>query len=1130
MQRAATPTQAHRRALPPGDDMLENDPLWYKDAIIYQLHVKAYFDSIGEGMGDFRGLTQKLDYLQDLGVTAIWLLPFYPSPLKDDGYDIADYTSVHRDYGKLRDFQELLEEAHRRGLRVITELVINHTSDQHPWFRRARRCPPGSKERDFYVWSDTPTRYAEARIIFKDFEHSNWTWDPVAKAYYWHRFYAHQPDLNYDNPAVWDAIFPVLDFWMDMGVDGMRLDALPYLYEREGTTCENLPETHAFIRALRSHVDTKFPNRMLLAEANQWPEDAVQYFGHGDECQMAFHFPVMPRLYMAIHMEDRYPIIDILHQTPAIPDGCQWAMFLRNHDELTLEMVTDEERDYMYRAYAADRRARINLGIRRRLAPLLGNDRNRIELMNALLFSMPGTPIIYYGDEIGMGDNIYLGDRNGVRTPMQWSADRNAGFSRANPQQLYLPVIIDPEYHYESVNVEAQQNNPNSLLWWMKRMIALRKRSQAFGRGAFEYLHPANRRVLAFVRQYQDECVLVVANLSRLVQHVELDLSAFAGRTPIEMLGSTAMPQIDAQRPYPLTLSPHAFFWLSLEQRSVDRKAAPPTDAASIVTIVQDWPDTFYNASKRRLEETLPSYLAGRSWFPAGDRAIKSVTLREAFRTRYVDATAAIALLDIEYDAGAADTYLLPLTFASGAQADTLVQRTPTPVVARLEGRTPGVLYDALLDPGFGHALLDSIVTPRTRTVGTGELMATAQPALKEALAGVDVNALPITVIAEEQNNTSIIFGKHFILKVFRRVEEGINPDLEIGRYFARTRSFTHVPALLGAIEFRPRRSEPVTLAVLQQYVQHEATAWQYTLDELSRYFERVLAMPAQAQPAPEAIASPFELVARDVPAVIQELAGHYLESVRLLGRRTAEMHRALACDPDDPEFAPEFMTSLYQRSIYQSLRNLHRRVFDLLRNAIVSDADRGIADSVLMREDDVLQRFRLAMTQKGTGRRIRYHGDFHLGQVLFTGKDFVIIDFEGNPSRSLTDRRAKRSPFRDVASMMRSFHYVMWNALLGKQSGRGQISGVIRPEDLATLERWARPWYLSVSAAYLREYLEVAGPGGFLPMSSDEIRSLLQLYLLEKAVAELGQELLYRRDWVGIPLRGVLEILNEPA
>src|SRR5579883_3297618 len=455
---------------------LADDPLWYKDAIIYELHVRAFADSNGDGIGDFRGLMGKLDYLQDLGITALWLLPFYPSPLRDDGYDIADYTNVNPAYGTLADFQAFLKEAHRRGLRVITELVLNHTSDQHPWFQRARRAPAGSPERNFYVWTDDPNKYHEARIIFKDFEPSNWTWDPVAGAYFWHRFYSHQPDLNYDNPAVHQATFEVLDFWLGMGIDGLRLDAVPYLYEREGTNCENLPETHAYLKKLRRHIDEKFPNRMLLAEANQWPEDAVAYFGQGDECHMDFHFPLMPRLFMALRMEDRFPIIDILQQTPAIPESCQWALFLRNHDELTLEMVTDEDRDYMYRLYAQDPQARINLGIRRRLAPLLENHRGKIELLNALLLALPGTPVIYYGDEIGMGDNIYLGDRNGVRTPMQWNAERNAGFSRANPQRLYLPVIIDPEYHFEAVNVEAQQNNPHSLLWWMKRIIEQRKR------------------------------------------------------------------------------------------------------------------------------------------------------------------------------------------------------------------------------------------------------------------------------------------------------------------------------------------------------------------------------------------------------------------------------------------------------------------------------------------------------------------------------------------------------------------------------------------------------------------------------------------------------------------------------
>ncbi|MGH9790604.1 MAG: maltose alpha-D-glucosyltransferase, partial [Candidatus Acidiferrales bacterium] len=422
------------------------DPLWYKDAIIYQLHVRAFADSNGDGIGDFRGLAGKLEYLRDLGITAIWLLPFYPSPLRDDGYDIADYTNVHPDYGTLTDFRQFLREAHELGLRVITELVVNHTSDQHAWFQRARHAPAGSALRNFYVWSDITDRYRDARIIFKDFEASNWTWDPVAQGHYWHRFYSHQPDLNFDNPEVHKALLRITDFWLEIGVDGMRLDAVPYLYECEGTNCENLPETHAFLKKLRKHVDENFADRMLLAEANQWPEDAVAYFGAADECHMAFHFPLMPRMFMANRMEDRYPIVDILEQTPSIPESCQWALFLRNHDELTLEMVTDEERDYMYRVYASDPRARINLGIRRRLAPLLENDRRKIELMNGLLFSMPGTPIIYYGDEIGMGDNIFLGDRNGVRTPMQWSPDRNAGFSRADPQRLFLPPIMDPIY------------------------------------------------------------------------------------------------------------------------------------------------------------------------------------------------------------------------------------------------------------------------------------------------------------------------------------------------------------------------------------------------------------------------------------------------------------------------------------------------------------------------------------------------------------------------------------------------------------------------------------------------------------------------------------------------------------
>ncbi len=542
-----------------------SDPLWYKDAIIYELPVKSFCDGNADGIGDFQGLSQKLDYLQDLGVTCLWLLPFFPSPLKDDGYDIADYVNVHPSYGTLDDFTQFLQAAHDRGLRVVIELVLNHTSDQHPWFQRARSAPLGSPERDYYVWSDTDQRYQQARIIFVDAERSNWTWDPVAQAYYWHRFFQHQPDLNYDNPAVVREMLSVLDFWLDLGVDGFRLDAVPYLVERDHTSCENLPETHALIKAIRQHIDERAPGRMLLAEANQLPADVRAYFGDGDECHMAYHFPVMPRIFMALHLEDRQPITDVMEQTPPIPDSGQWALFLRNHDELTLEMVTDDERDYMYLAYSMDPQARSNLGIRRRLAPLMGNSRRRIELLVGLLFSLPGTPIIYYGDEIGMGDNLYLGDRNGVRTPMQWTSDRNARFSRADPARLYSPVIMDPVYGYQAVNVEAQESDAASLLHWMRNMIRLRKLFKVFGRGTMEFLSPPNRKVLAYVRRYRDDVILCVANLSRAVQPVELDLGAFAGLMPVEMQGYTEFPTVGAA-PYFLTLGPHGFYWFELQR------------------------------------------------------------------------------------------------------------------------------------------------------------------------------------------------------------------------------------------------------------------------------------------------------------------------------------------------------------------------------------------------------------------------------------------------------------------------------------------------------------------------------------------------------------------------------------
>ena len=600
------------------------DELWYKDAIIYQLHVKAFADSNNDGIGDFAGLTEKLGYLQDLGVTTLWLLPFYPSPGRDDGYDIADYGDINPDFGTMKDFRRFIQEAKKRGLRVITELVINHTSDQHDWFKRARRSDPNSSARNWYVWSDTDQKYQGTRIIFTDTEKSNWTWDPEAGQFYWHRFFSHQPDLNFDNPRVVSALVQVMKRWLDTGVDGFRLDAIPYLCERDGTNNENLPETHAIIKGLRRELDAYAKGKVLLAEANQWPEDVQEYFGRGDECHMAYHFPLMPRIYMAIAQEDRFPITDILRQTPDIPGNCQWALFLRNHDELTLEMVTDVERDYLWSTYANDPRARINVGIRRRLAPLMDNDRRKIELMNSLLLSFPGTPIIYYGDEIGMGDNIYLGDRNGVRTPMQWTPDRNGGFSRADPARLYAPTIMDPVYGYEAVNVEAQSRSLSSLLSATKRLIAVRKSTLAFGRGTMTFIRPENRSVLCYVRQYQGEVILCVANLSRSAQATELDLSAFKDRIPLEMLGRTRFPPI-GELPYMITLAPYGFYWFELQERD---KSAPVVQRAvpEFETLVVPLNATWVSLARERgvfERDVLPGHLARSRWYP--ERSPKAI-------------------------------------------------------------------------------------------------------------------------------------------------------------------------------------------------------------------------------------------------------------------------------------------------------------------------------------------------------------------------------------------------------------------------------------------------------------------------------------------------------------------------
>jgi maltose alpha-D-glucosyltransferase/alpha-amylase len=1109
---------------------LEGDPLWYKDAIIYELHVRAFFDSDGDGVGDFRGLTEKLDYLQDLGVTAIWLLPFYPSPLKDDGYDMSDYAGVHPDYGTLRDFQTFLREAHRRGLRVITELVLNHTSDQHPWFQRSRRAPPGSRRRDSYVWSDSPDKYREARIVFKDFESSNWTWDPLAKAYYWHRFYQHQPDLNYDNPRVRRAMLGVVDFWLRMGVDGLRLDAVPYLYEREGTSCENLPESHEFLKELRRRVDEKFRSRMLLAEANQWPDDAVAYFGDGDECHMAFHFPLMPRLFMAIRMEDRFPIIEILEQTPAICETCQWALFLRNHDEMTLEMVTDEERDYMNRVYAHDPQMRINLGIRRRLAPLLRNNRRQIELMNALLCSMPGTPVIYYGDEIGMGDNIYLGDRNGVRTPMQWSADRNAGFSRANPQKLYLPVIIDPEYHYEAVNVETQQNNPHRLLWWMKRLIALRKRYKAFGRGSIEFLHPDNRKILAFVRRYQEERILVVANLSRFVQGVELELFGFNGMVPVELFGRTAFPPI-GESPYFLSLGPHAFYWFALEPQRVEAPlaiAAPDSQVPTLV-VTGSWESTFRGRGKAALEAVLPYYLKPRRWFGGKARAMRSVNIIEAIpiaqgreRPKFF-----VTLLRVDYFEGEAETYVLPLAFAAGGRADQVLREFPQAAVVRLEVEgEEGLLFDALWDEGFCGTLLQAIARRRRFDGTAGELAAGSTRVLRQLWDAAEEPLMP-SVLKAEQSNTSVIYGDRFILKLFRRLDEGVNPELEIGRLLTEKTTLAHVPPLAGFVEYRRGRQEPLTVAILQGLVPKEGDAWQYTLDELERYFERVLTDRPEAEEVAVPARSLLDLAEEAPPRLAADLIGPYLESARLLGERTADLHVALASALDDPSFVPEPMSPFSQRSIYQSMRSLTGQVFQLLRQRM-SEIPEELSDEaqqLLGLEETILQRFQSILGGRSTAMLIRCHGDYHLGQVLYTGKDFVIIDFEGEPARPLSERRIKRCALRDVAGMLRSFHYAAYATLFDHR-----VSVTVRPEDIAALEPWARFWYRWVSAAFLKAYLAEASQVPFLPQGRDELQVLLDAHLLEKAIYELGYELNNRPDWIGIPLQGILDLVGGQA
>jgi len=1102
------------------------DPLWYKDAIIYEAHVKAFFDSNHDGIGDFKGLTEKLDYLEELGITCLWLLPFFPSPGRDDGYDIADYTSVNPSYGTLDDFTALIVAAHARNLQVLIELVISHTSDQHPWFQAARKAPAGSPARQFYVWSDTDEKYRDARIIFSDSEKSNWTWDGEAKAYYWHRFFSHQPDLNFDNPAVVEEVVNVMRFWLDLGVDGLRLDAIPYLVEREGTNCENLPETHAIVKTLRRRMDEAYANRMFLAEANQWPPDVRPYFGDGDECHAVFHFPLMPRMFMAMRLEDRHPITEIMAQTPAIPESCQWALFLRNHDELTLEMVTDQERDYMYLAYGTDPRMRLNVGIRRRLAPLMGNNRRRIELLNSLLLSFPGTPVIYYGDEIGMGDNIYLGDRNGVRTPMQWSPDRNAGFSRANPAKLYSPVIMDAVYGYEAVNVEAQQSEASSLLHWMRNMIALRKVFKVFGRGSIEFLHPANRKVLAYVRRYEDDRILCLANLSRFGQPVELDLSTFAGMTPVEMLGYTEFPQI-GRTPYPLTLAPYGFFWFELQGAAepVEVTTRGQVGQSGILHVDGGWRGLVQGRTRETLEASvLPRFLPRQRWFGGKARTIQTARIRDNASLMDEPVAAGLAIVDVEYAGGGSETYLLTLALARAPLADAVERDHPASVLCRVTGQEGnGVLFEAVANDDACHRLLRLIA-------GAGEvpteqgLVRAQQTAVCRDIIGSDEAALEIGRGSAEQSHTSVRFADRATLKLFRRLEPGPNPDYEIGRHLTERARFDRVPRLAGVLEYLHDEGPPVTLAILQELVRNQGDGWTQMLEDLGRYYEQCLVTTRSADGLARHGASLLDLTEGETPEIVRELLGLTLDSASMLGRRTAEMHAALASPVDDPAFAPEPFTADDQRRLAEDLRSHAAAVFEGLRAGLAALPDEAVdlAGLMLSRRRQVLARLSALTGPLPGGTKIRIHGDYHLGQVLWVEHDYVILDFEGEPARPLTERRAKQLALKDVAGMLRSFSYAAFSEL--------RALAARRPDGSDRLEAWAEVWERWVSASFLKAYRAAAAGAAFLPPDRAQVEALLDAFLLDKALYEVSYEMNNRPGWVRVPLQGLLGLLSRSS
>jgi maltose alpha-D-glucosyltransferase / alpha-amylase len=1089
---------------------------WYKDAIIYELHIKAFRDSNGDGIGDFQGLLEKLDYLQELGVTAIWLLPFYPSPLKDDGYDIADYYSINPSYGNIQQFKQLLDEAHNRNLKVITELVINHSSDQHPWFQRARRAPKGSPEREYYVWTDDPNQWKDVRIIFQDYEASNWTWDPVAQQYYWHRFFHHQPDLNYDSLQVQEEVFKIMDYWCEMGVDGFRLDAVPYLYEREGTNGENLPETHAFLKKLRARIDEKYPGTVFLAEANMWPEDSASYFGNGDECHMNYHFPVMPRMFMSLQMEDRYPITDIFDQTPEIPENCQWAIFLRNHDELTLEMVTDEERDYMYKVYAKDPKAKINLGIRHRLAPLMENNRRKIELMNCLLFSLKGTPVIYYGDEIGMGDNYYLGDRDGVRTPMQWTPDRNAGFSLANPQKLYLPLILDPEYHYEALNVEAQWRNPSSLLWWMKSIINMRKKFKAFSRGDLKFINLENPKVLAFTRSYEGESMLIIVNLSRYSQPAEIDLREYKGFVPVEVFSKNKFPAVKENSPYFFTLAGYSYQWFQL------RKVHITIDSTTPVSEIQlnEWSDIVKDYKLEELENNiLPDFLLKTRWFTNKEKSIYDINITNTFKLPLPQDNAIILLMEVTYESGLPHTYQLPITLVEEKFANKLNETHPEAVVCSVKiGEASHFIVDAFYVPGFQKAILDKMVKGDTLQLDGSEIRFYGNDSLLKYCN--EREEIKSRVVPVEDTNTSIAYDNCFFLKMYRHVDRSINPDVEVTRFLTEQVKFPQVPDFVGAIEWHFQK-DIVVLGMMQDMVEYHGNGRSFMLERLNNFHERISARAEYPSfQLKENLSDPVDY--EKVPEDLKEfVSGTVAEGVRLIGVRTGEMHKALASSSGLVDFKPEDFSLHYQRSLFAGLQSLVREAFQNLERSVstLDEEARQEAHEILGRKDEILTKLKRIYTKKIDVAKIRIHGNFHLRKVLFTGKDVAILDFGGDPSRSYSERRLKRSALRDVASMIRSFYYVAYEGLLLKSD--------ISNEERQKLKSFADLWIHYVSGYYMQSYLDSVKDTTFIPKDKDDLEVLLQTFLLQKALQSLNYELNNRKELVIIPLRLIKSIIK---